>query len=236
MGFLRFFLAYVVLLAHCPEGLLPKIFHSSLAVQCFFTISGFYMQPSEFMKICIILSLAKFFDEKQIKDKRDYFFLVLPIAIVLLPFGLIISQPDLGTASMILFISFLIFFISGLSWKFFGLIGIGFLTIAPYLWNSLKNYQKQRILTLFNPENDPLGSGYHIIQSQIAIGSGGLYGKGFGNGAQSHLDFIPESNTDFILAVLAEEFGLLGVLFLVCLYLFVLIRGLFIIIMNFLVP
>ena len=128
------------------------------------------MQPSEFMKICIILSLAKFFDEKKIKEKRDYFFLILPLSLVLFPFGLIISQPDLGTASMILFISFLIFFISGLSWKFFASLGVGFLIIAPSLWNSLKNYQKQRILTLFNPENDPLGSGYHIIQSQIAIG------------------------------------------------------------------
>ena len=111
---------------------------------------------------------------------------------------------------MILFISFLIFFISGLSWKFFGLIGIGFLTIAPYLWNSLKNYQKQRILTLFNPENDPLGSGYHIIQSQIAIGSGGTFGKGWMKGTQSHLDFLPEKHTDFIFSMLGEEFGFFG--------------------------
>ena len=173
-------------------------------------LSGFYMQPSEFMKICIILSLAKFFDEKQIKDKRDYFFLILPIGLVLLPFILIISQPDLGTASMILFISFLIFFISGLSWKFFASLGAGFLVITPYLWNSLKHYQKQRILTLFNPENDPLGSGYHIIQSQIAIGSGGTFGKGWMKGTQSHLDFLPEKHTDFIFSMLGEEFGFFG--------------------------
>ena len=168
------------------------------------------MQPSEFMKICIILSLAKFFDEKKIKEKRDYFFLILPITLFLTPFGLIISQPDLGTASMILFISFLIFFVSGLSWKFFASIGVGFFIIAPYLWNSLKNYQKQRILTLFNPENDPLGSGYHIIQSQIAIGSGGTFGKGWMKGTQSHLDFLPEKHTDFIFSMLGEEFGFLG--------------------------
>ena len=175
-------------------------------------ISGFYFQPSEFMKIFIILSLAKFFDEKKIKDTRDYFFLVLPILIVLLPVGLILRQPDLGTAAIILFICFLIFFIAGLSWKFFASIGFLMLMIAPYLWSLLKNYQKQRILTLFNPENDPLGSGYHIIQSQIAIGSGGVFGKGWMKGTQSHLDFLPEKHTDFIFSMLGEEFGFLGTL------------------------
>ena len=175
-------------------------------------ISGFYFQPSEFMKIFIILSLAKFFDEKKIKDPSDYFFLVLPILIVLLPVGLILRQPDLGTAAIILFICFLIFFIAGLSWKFFASIGFVMLMIAPYLWSLLKNYQKQRILTLFNPENDPLGSGYHIIQSQIAIGSGGVFGKGWMKGTQSHLDFLPEKHTDFIFSMLGEEFGFLGTL------------------------
>jgi rod shape determining protein RodA len=175
-------------------------------------ISGFYFQPSEFMKIFIILSLAKFFDEKKIKDPGDYFFLILPILIVLLPVGLILRQPDLGTAAIILFICFLIFFIAGLSWKFFASIGFLMLMIAPYLWSLLKNYQKQRILTLFNPENDPLGSGYHIIQSQIAIGSGGVFGKGWMKGTQSHLDFLPEKHTDFIFSMLGEEFGFLGTL------------------------
>ena len=175
-------------------------------------ISGFYFQPSEFMKIFIILSLAKFFDEKKIKDASDYFFLVLPILIVLLPVGLILRQPDLGTAAIILFVCFLIFFIAGLSWKFFASIGFLMLMITPYLWSLLKNYQKQRILTLFNPENDPLGSGYHIIQSQIAIGSGGIFGKGWMKGTQSHLDFLPEKHTDFIFSMLGEEFGFLGTL------------------------
>merc|ERR1711991_669080 len=170
------------------------------------------MGPSEFMKIFIILSLAKFFDEKKIKDTRDYFFLVLPILIVLLPVGLILRQPDLGTAAIILFICFLIFFFAGLSWKFFASIGFLMLMIAPYLWSLLKNYQKQRILTLFDPENDPLGSGYHIIQSQIAIGSGGVFGKGWMKGTQSHLDFLPEKHTDFIFSMLGEEFGFLGTL------------------------
>ncbi len=171
---------------------------------------GFYLQPSEFMKIFIILSLAKFFDEKQIKEKRDYFFLILPILIVLIPVGIILEQPDLGTSLIILIISFLIFFIAGLSWKFFASIGFVSLVLTPYLWSFLKAYQKQRILTLFNPESDPLGSGYHIIQSQIAIGSGGMLGKGWMKGTQSHLDFLPEKHTDFIFSMLGEEFGFLG--------------------------
>ena len=175
-------------------------------------ISGFFFQPSEFMKIFIILSLAKFFDEKKIKEARDYFFLILPITMVLIPFSLILSQPDLGTASIFLFICFIIFFLAGLSWKFFSFLGLLFVIITPYLWGSLKHYQKQRILTLFNPENDPLGSGYHIIQSQIAIGSGGSLGKGWMKGTQSHLDFLPEKHTDFIFSMLGEEFGFLGTL------------------------
>ena len=113
---------------------------------------------------------------------------------------------------LLLFISLVIFFISGLNWKFFAFFGIGGLTITPYLWTGLKEYQKQRILTLFNPENDPLGSGYQIIQSQIAVGSGGTLGKGWTKGTQSHLDFLPEKHTDFIFSMLGEEFGFIGTL------------------------
>jgi len=171
---------------------------------------GLNFQPSEIMKIIMILSLAKFFDEKKIQDAKDYFFLILPITLVAIPFLLILQQPDLGTAIIILFIGAVVFFLAGLSWKFFTLVGSIFLVIAPYLWGFLKDYQKQRILTLFNPENDPLGSGYHIIQSQIAIGSGGFFGKGWLKGTQSHLDFLPEKHTDFIFSMLGEEFGFLG--------------------------
>jgi rod shape determining protein RodA len=171
---------------------------------------GFNFQPSELMKILIIVSLSKFFDEKKIQDTKDYFFLILPITIVIIPFLLILKQPDLGTAMMVLFVSLIVFFLAGLSWKFFALMGALFLVVAPYLWGFLKDYQKTRILTLFNPENDPLGSGYHIIQSQIAIGSGGFFGKGWLKGTQSHLDFLPEKHTDFIFSMLGEEFGFLG--------------------------
>ena len=175
-------------------------------------IFGLNLQPSEIMKVFLILSLAKFFDEKKIQEPRDYLFLSLPIILVLIPFGLILVQPDLGTAMLILFVSIVIFFISGINWKFFFSFGIISLIVTPYLWNGLKEYQRQRILTLFDPENDPLGSGYHIIQSQIAIGSGGTFGKGWLKGTQSHLDFLPEKHTDFIFSMLGEEFGFLGTL------------------------
>ena len=164
------------------------------------------------MKIFLIISLAKFFDEKKFQESRDYFFLILPILIVTIPFLLVLIQPDLGTAMLILFVSIVIFFVSGINWKFFALSGLLSIIVTPYLWGGLKEYQKQRILTLFNPENDPLGSGYHIIQSQIAIGSGGTFGKGWTKGTQSHLDFLPEKHTDFIFSMLGEEFGFLGTL------------------------
>ncbi len=185
---------------------------------------GFNFQPSEIMKVFLIISLAKFFDEKKIQETRDYFFLILPILLLTIPFVLILSQPDLGTAMLILFVSIVIFFISGLNWKFFSFAGLGALIVTPYLWGGLKDYQKQRILTLFDPENDPLGSGYHIIQSQIAVGSGGTYGKGWTKGTQSHLDFLPEKHTDFIFSMLGEEFGFLGtlsVIGLICLITYV---------------
>lgn len=180
---------------------------------------GFNFQPSEIMKVLIIISLAKFFSEKKIQEFRDYIFIMLPILLILVPFLLILNQPDLGTAILLLFVSIVIFFIAGISWKFFAFFGIACLTITPYLWSGLKEYQKQRILTLFNPENDPLGSGYQIIQSQIAVGSGGTFGKGWTKGTQSHLDFLPEKHTDFIFSMLGEEFGFFGtlsVIILIC--------------------
>ena len=172
----------------------------------------------------IINKFRQRFLEKKIQESSDYFFLILPIFLVLFPFLLILTQPDLGTAMLLLFISLVIFFISGLNWKFFAFFGIGGLTITPYLWTGLKEYQKQRILTLFNPENDPLGSGYQIIQSQIAVGSGGTLGKGWTKGTQSHLDFLPEKHTDFIFSMLGEEFGFIGSVGLLILYSIIIFR------------
>ena len=183
-------------------------------------LGGLVFQPSELIKILVIITLAKFFDEKKIQSARDYIFLILPIFLILSPFFLILIQPDLGTAMVVLLLGLIIFFISGISWKFFSILSLFFIVSAPYIWGSLKEYQQKRILTLFDPESDPLGSGYHIIQSQIAVGSGGIFGKGWTKGSQSHLDFLPEKHTDFIFSMLGEEFGFLGtisVIGLICL-------------------
>ena len=183
-------------------------------------LGGFVFQPSELIKILVIITLAKFFDEKKLQSAGDYIFLILPIFLILSPFFLILVQPDLGTAMVVLLLGLIIFFISGISWKFFGILSLFFIFSAPYIWGSLKEYQQKRILTLFDPESDPLGSGYHIIQSQIAVGSGGIFGKGWTKGSQSHLDFLPEKHTDFIFSMLGEEFGFLGtisVIGLICL-------------------
>jgi rod shape determining protein RodA len=146
----------------------------------------------------------------------------------MVPTILIAMQPDLGTSILIAAAGFFVVFLAGLRWRV--LIGVALTALAffPLLWQMMHEYQKQRVLTLLNPESDPLGSGYHIIQSKIAIGSGGLYGKGWLNGTQSQLDFIPERHTDFIFAVYAEEFGMMGAMVLLSLYLFIILRGLYI--------
>ena len=213
-AYLFYFIGITLLILATFYGVLGK------GSRRWLNLGGFVFQPSELIKILLITSLAKFFDEKKIQSTQDYIFLILPIFLILLPFCLILIQPDLGTAMVVLFLGLIIFFISGISWKFFGFLLTFFLISTPYIWGGLKEYHQRRILTLFNPENDPLGSGYHIIQSQIAIGSGGVFGKGWMNGTQSHLDFLPEKHTDFIFSMLGEEFGFIGtvsVIGLICL-------------------
>jgi rod shape determining protein RodA len=146
--------------------------------------------------------------------------------VLLVPVGLILRQPDLGTALLIAGSGFFVLFLAGLSWKIIGALAFGALAGAPILWSSMHDYQRQRILTLLDPAQDPLGAGYHTIQSTIAVGSGGLAGKGWLNGTQTHLDFLPERTTDFIFAVFSEEFGLIGNILLLLLFLAVIARGL----------
>ena len=181
-------------------------------------------QPSETLKILVPLLLSWYLASRPLPPSFKHVF--WSAVIILVPTGLIFLQNDLGTAIMVAMSGIFVILLAGIRWRivFAGFFGLLLASPAWYLFLAL-DHQKNRILTFFDPYRDPTGAGYNIIQSQIAIGSGGLSGKGYGNGAQSHLDFIPESNTDFILAVLAEEFGLLGVLFLICLYLFVLFRG-----------
>ena len=182
------------------------------------------IQPSELMKIAVPLMLAWYFDRYEaVLKMRDF---AVGALLVLIPVLLIAQQPDLGTALLVTAAGFFVLFLAGLSWKI--LVG---LTLAggaslPFLWSMLHDYQRQRVLTLLDPSQDPLGSGYHTIQSTIALGSGGVFGKGWLNGTQSHLDFLPERTTDFIFAVYAEEFGLFGNLVLMVLFLLVVGRGL----------
>jgi rod shape determining protein RodA len=182
------------------------------------------IQPSELMKIAVPLMLAWYFDRYEaVLKMRDF---AVGALLVLKPVLLIAQQPDLGTALLVTAAGFFVLFLAGLSWKI--LVGLALAGGAslPFLWSMLHDYQRQRVLTLLDPSQDPLGAGYHTIQSTIALGSGGVFGKGWLNGTQSHLDFLPERTTDFIFAVYAEEFGLFGNLVLMVLFLLVVGRGL----------
>ena len=184
------------------------------------------VQPSELMKIAMPLLLAWYFQQREAMPRlRDY---GIAAVLLLLPVGLIARQPDLGTAILVLAAGFYVIFFAGLSWKI--MLGMGAAAVAatPLAWNLLHDYQRNRIITLFDPEKDPLGKGFHIIQSTIAIGSGGIFGKGWREGTQAQLEFIPERHTDFIFAVFSEEFGLFGNLLLLVLYALLIGRGLMI--------
>lgn len=184
-------------------------------------------QPSELMKIALPMMIAWLFAYEYLPPPGKK--MLLGLFLVGLTSGLIVIQPDLGTSILIAMSGLFVLFFAGMSWKL--ILSAIFITIssAPFIWHFyMLEYQKQRVLTFLNPELDPLGSGYHIIQSKIAIGSGGIDGKGFMGSTQAHLDFLPESTTDFIFAVLAEEFGLIGVILLISIYIFIIARGLYI--------
>ncbi|AHF00781.1 cell wall shape-determining protein [Thiomicrospira aerophila AL3] len=183
-------------------------------------------QPSEMMKLVLPMMIAWLFISHDLRIHPLRF--ILGILLTLLTAGMIFLQPDLGTALLIAMSGLFVVFLAGLPWKFIVGALVTLLASAPIAWNFLHSYQQQRILTFLNPESDPLGAGYHIIQSKIAIGSGGIEGKGFLGSTQAHLEFLPESTTDFIFSVFAEEFGLIGVVALLVVYLFVLVRGLMI--------
>jgi rod shape determining protein RodA len=200
--------------------------HVGMGAQRWINIGFLQLQPSELMKISLVLALARYFHGLSYEDIGKPVNILLPIAMVLLPAGLVLMQPDLGTAGMLILGGALMFFAAGVRiWKFAVVLAAG-LSAIPIAWNFLRDYQKDRILTFLNPETDPLGAGYHILQSKIAFGSGGLFGKGFLQGSQSHLNFLPERQTDFIFTMLAEEFGLVGGLVLLGLYAILIAYGL----------
>lgn len=196
-----------------------------MGAQRWIDLKIFKLQPSELMKITTVLFLAKYFYGMTLSQIRSTKSMIIPTIMVLLPTLLIILEPDLGTALSLLFTSVVMFFCVGVQiWKFL-LLGGSALILAPVAWCFLHDYQKERVLTFLNPERDPLGTGYHIIQSKIALGSGGVFGKGFLDGTQSHLNFLPEKHTDFIFTMLSEEFGLIGGTIVILLNLILIIYG-----------
>lgn len=183
-------------------------------------------QPSEVMKLAVPMMVAWFLHRRPLPPRLSE--LIVMVVLIIVPTLMIAVQPDLGTSLLIASSGIIVILLAGLRVRIIALLTLLAVGAAPVLWYFMHDYQKQRVLTFLNPENDPLGSGYHIIQSKIAIGSGGIFGKGWLNGSQAQLEFLPERSTDFIFAVAGEEFGLLGLLFLLLLYLFVVGRGLYI--------
>jgi len=184
----------------------------------------FNLQPSELMKIAIILCLAKYYHRVKIENVNSLTSIITVLTIIIIPIFMVLSQPDLGTSILIASSALIILWLGGVKIKYFIYSFIAFLISLPFVISFLKPYQKLRILTFLDPDRDPLGAGYQIIQSKIAIGSGGLDGKGFLKGTQSYLDFLPEKHTDFIFTLFSEEFGFLGSVALLILYSIIIIR------------
>ncbi len=208
--------------------LIVVIFYGDVGkgAQRWLDLKVFRFQPSEIVKLSVPIMIAYFLANKTLPPESSS---VIAVCIIIaIPVLLIAKQPDLGTALLVAAAGFSVLFVAGISWRLLILMGILAAAATPILWYVMHDYQKRRVLFFLNPENDPLNAGYHIIQSKIAIGSGGLYGKGWLNGTQSRLEFLPERSTDFIFAVYCEEFGMLGVLLLLCIYLFIISRGLYI--------
>ncbi len=199
-----------------------------LGAQRWINLGFVQLQPSELMKIALILGLARWFHDATLEDVRRPTYLLAPLAMILVPVGLVLAQPNLGTGLMLLMVGGALFFLVGVRlWKFAILILLG-LGAVPLVWRFMKDYQKRRVTTFLDPSTDPLGAGYHITQSKIALGSGGLWGKGFLLGSQSHLNFLPEKQTDFIFTLLCEEWGFWGGIGLLTLFAMVVAYGIFV--------
>ena len=182
------------------------------------------LQPSELMKICIILCLAKYFHRMRLENVNSIYTILTSLIIILLPMGLVIVQPDLGTSLLIAISGIAVLWFAGINHKYFIYTMLSFVILLPFIISFLKPYQKLRVLTFLNPDRDPLGAGYQIIQSKIAVGSGGIFGKGFLKGTQSYLEFLPEKHTDFIFTLFSEEFGFVGSAFLLLIYAVIIYR------------
>ena len=211
--------AYVIYVATLATLFAVEFFGLiGMGAQRWLYFGWFQLQPSELMKIALVLALARYFHRMTLDDARRPALLVTPILMLLAPMVLVLRQPDLGTAAMLVVGAGAIFFVSGVALRYFAIGGAIAAAGVPIAWQFLREYQRERIRTFLNPEADPLGAGYHILQSKIALGSGGLFGRGFMHGTQSHLSFLPEHQTDFIFTMLAEELGLVGAATLIGLY------------------
>ena len=195
---------------------------TGLGAQRWINLGGFQLQPSEIMKLALVLALARYFHCVPDEGPPRLRYLLVPAGLIAVPTALVLKQPDLGTAMTLLAAGAVLFYLAGVRLWLFGTGVLAAAAAAPFAWSVLRPYQKTRLLTFLNPERDPLGAGYHILQSKIAFGSGGLFGKGFLHGTQSHLSFLPEKQTDFIFTMIAEELGLVGGLVLLSLYILVL--------------
>ena len=198
---------------------------SGLGAQRWIDLGFIQLQPSEIMKITLVLALARYFHGSTPQDTGRPVFLVIPLILVLLPAALVLKQPDLGTAMMLILAGGAVFFLAGVRIWMFALVLAAGAGVVPVAWRFMREYQRQRILTFLDPESDPLGAGYHILQSKIALGSGGWAGKGFMQGTQSHLNFLPEKQTDFIFTMLGEEWGMVGGVALLGLYALIIVWG-----------
>jgi len=199
--------------------------HIGMGAQRWINLGIFKIQPSELMKIGIVLFLARYYSAMTVQGIKSIRGLIIPAIMTLAPVALIATEPDLGTALMVLLTASVMLFAVGVQWWKFAAVGAALAAMLPIGWNFLHEYQQNRVLTFLDPERDPLGTGYHIIQSKIAFGSGGLLGKGFLHGTQTHLNFLPEKHTDFIFTMFSEEFGLFGSLSVLLLNMLVLALG-----------
>jgi rod shape determining protein RodA len=196
-----------------------------MGAQRWISVGGLNLQPSEIMKMALTLALARYYHSMLAEDVSRPIMLIPPLTFIVLPVVLILLQPNLGTATITAAIGVCILFAAGLYWRYFIAVGTLALATIPIGWHFLHDYQKQRVMTFLNPEADPLGSGYNIMQSKIAIGSGGIFGTGFMHGTQSQLDFLPEKHTDFIFTMIAEEFGFVGACSVIAVYTLLIVLG-----------
>jgi rod shape determining protein RodA len=218
-AYVAYFICLVILAVVDVAG------HIGMGAQRWVKLGGMNLQPSEFMKLAVILVLARYFHQLHHEDIKRIPFLIIPLIIIIIPAIFILRQPNLGTTTIMVCVGMIMFFLAGVQWRYFIGAGLSVVCAMPVIWHFMHAYQKRRVLTFLDPQQDPLGAGYNILQSMIAIGSGGLLGKGYLQGSQSQLNFLPEKHTDFIFTMFAEEFGFFGSITLLALYMLLLAAG-----------